>query len=345
MNQVHKEQLNSVENALANRQGLEVEIFGMEGIPDDIKQQHDQRVTQRYWEEQAERRAATGNPAPGGGGDFSKKPKFDKFDDLKSRLAAHKAKLAGGDTGDTTPMEGVQTSHSPAPPMAGSPVQGLPGAQTSPPPGLAHPYNAPQFQPPPFQQAAPFGQPGFGAPGTPQFPGQPSFQPPFQGSPPFNQGPYQPPPVPGANGHQRQGSIPGSSNLPQRPAFNAPQVNAAQFQQMHHGQAPGMPGANGHDGSATATSVDDLISSAAKNAVATTSAIPTGEPAADKKVKKEKDKNMRLIYADNETSPEEKMAQLPRYAFTPDRRPGTTLGSAIGSAGAAVTGTTRGDDI
>jgi hypothetical protein len=88
-----------------------------------------------------------------------------------------------------------------------------------------------------------------------------------------------------------------------------------------------------------------LISSAAKNAVATTSATSTGEPAADKKVKKEKDKNMRLIYADNETSPEEKMAQLPRYAFTPDRRPVTTLGSAIGSAGAAVTGTTRGDDI
>jgi hypothetical protein len=114
MNQVHKEQLNSVENALPNRQGLEVEIFGMEGIPDDIKQQHDQRVTQNYWEEQAQRRATTGNPAPGGRGDISKRPKFDKVDDLKARLAAHKARIAAGNSGAATPMEGVQASQSPA---------------------------------------------------------------------------------------------------------------------------------------------------------------------------------------------------------------------------------------
>merc|ERR1712230_233615 len=36
MNQVHKETLTSVDNSLPNRQGLEVEIFGMEGIPDDV---------------------------------------------------------------------------------------------------------------------------------------------------------------------------------------------------------------------------------------------------------------------------------------------------------------------
>ena len=37
-----------------------------------------------------------------------------------------------------------------------------------------------------------------------------------------------------------------------------------------------------------------------------------------KRPKKEKDsKGMKLIYSDNETSPEEKMARLPRYAFTP----------------------------
>lgn len=42
------------------------------------------------------------------------------------------------------------------------------------------------------------------------------------------------------------------------------------------------------------------------------------EPAsADKKGKKDKEKNMRMVYADTEVSPEEKMALLPRYAFVP----------------------------
>lgn len=114
MNQVHKEQLNHVENALPDRQGLEVEIFGMEGIPEEIKQRHDQRVTQSYWEEQAQRRADTGNPAPGGIGNLNKKPKLDGADSLKARLAAHKARVAAGISGSATPMEGVKASPSPA---------------------------------------------------------------------------------------------------------------------------------------------------------------------------------------------------------------------------------------
>ena len=43
MNQVHKETLTAIENALPNRVGLDVEIFGMEGIPEEIVQQHNQR--------------------------------------------------------------------------------------------------------------------------------------------------------------------------------------------------------------------------------------------------------------------------------------------------------------
>jgi hypothetical protein len=44
MNQVHKETLMSVDNSLPNRAGLEVEIFGMEGIPEDVVQAHNQRM-------------------------------------------------------------------------------------------------------------------------------------------------------------------------------------------------------------------------------------------------------------------------------------------------------------
>lgn len=76
--------------------------------------------------------------------------------------------------------------------------------------------------------------------------------------------------------------------------------------------------------SATASSLDDLVSGAAKDA---DNAAATAEPKAEvpkakesqeeKKSKKEKDKNMKLIYSDNDVSPEEKMAKMPRYAFAP----------------------------
>lgn len=52
MNQVHKENLSQVENALPNRQGLEVEIFGMEGIPQDILDQHRNRILQNFQQAQ-----------------------------------------------------------------------------------------------------------------------------------------------------------------------------------------------------------------------------------------------------------------------------------------------------
>ncbi|KAJ8104875.1 hypothetical protein ONZ43_g7650 [Nemania bipapillata] len=95
MNQVHKESLSSVENALPNRQGLDVEIFGMEGIPEDIVQQHNQRIIQNFYQAQAERYAATGNPPPGQSDKRpAKKVKAETVDDIKKRLAEHRARLA-----------------------------------------------------------------------------------------------------------------------------------------------------------------------------------------------------------------------------------------------------------
>lgn len=52
------------------------------------------------------------------------------------------------------------------------------------------------------------------------------------------------------------------------------------------------------------------------------------------KKEREKDKNTKLVYSDNEVSPEEKMAKLPRYAFSPDGKKSGVFGSA---ATAAVT--------
>jgi hypothetical protein len=42
------------------------------------------------------------------------------------------------------------------------------------------------------------------------------------------------------------------------------------------------------------------------------------DAAAEKKAKKEKP--IKMIYSDNELSPEEKMAMMPRYAFVPERK-------------------------
>jgi hypothetical protein len=100
---------------------------------------------------------------------------------------------------------------------------------------------------------------------------------------------------------------------------------------MHMGHPlPGttVPGStNGEKPEATAisSSIDDLISGAAKQADQAAATAKPADSAEEKPSKKDKSKQSRLVYSDNETSPEEKMAKLPRYAFDPDRRTETAL--------------------
>lgn len=92
MNQVHKETLHQVENALPNRQGLDVEIFGMEGVPHDMIEQHRNRIIQTFYQAQEERRVATGNPLPGQTHQHSrKKIKMETKEELLARLRAWRA--------------------------------------------------------------------------------------------------------------------------------------------------------------------------------------------------------------------------------------------------------------
>ena len=120
MTQVHKETLAVIENALPNRSGLEVEIFGMEGIPEEIVQSHQQRVLQTFAQAEAERRATTGNIGnDGNAANVSKKPKFEAPSDLKKRLADHKAKKAAEEaagissSGNNTPRGMADSAQSP----------------------------------------------------------------------------------------------------------------------------------------------------------------------------------------------------------------------------------------
>lgn len=90
--------------------------------------------------------------------------------------------------------------------------------------------------------------------------------------------------------------------------------------------------------STNATSLDDLLSGAAKDAdKADTVAAhkvehKVGELNEEKKSKKEKDKSTKLVYSDNEMSPEEKMAQMPRYAFAPNGMENNVSGGATTTA-------------
>lgn len=318
MNQVHKETLNTVDNALPNRANLDFEIFGMEGIPEDIAQQHNQRVLQAYYEAEAERRAATGNPpkgsGEGNGANGQKRIKTENIDDLKKRLAEFKARKAAGLPGHEVTMADAGAVQSPSTIQGDNAYVGhaiialdtadkrQPQGPSPPQGGFPHPgYGAPQFSPP---QA---------------FPGTPS---PYGGLPP------QPKP-----------SLPQAPHLPSRPTASVPYANQQQLQQMHQGMgAPPTPGANGNAADISA-SVDDLISSAIKP-TETPGAAAAAE-AADRKSKKT-DKNTRLVYDDNDVSPEEKMARLPKYHVDMSNKDKEE--KVLGDFGPSVTGTDRGYD-
>lgn len=92
MTQVHKENLTHVENANPGRQGLEIEIFGMEGVPADILDQHNQQVTQAHFAEEEERARITGNPVRGtyanGQAAPNKRPKINEtLEEIEARAA------------------------------------------------------------------------------------------------------------------------------------------------------------------------------------------------------------------------------------------------------------------
>ncbi|KAL4911304.1 hypothetical protein BDW74DRAFT_142741 [Aspergillus multicolor] len=338
MSQVHKEQLTAVDNALSNRSSLDVEIFGMEGVPEDVIQSHNQRVIAQFQQSEAERQAITGNPPSGAStssGQPAKKPKVENISDLKKRLAEHKAKKAeartGGSSGEATPVGAGQTPTTAGftqPPTTAAPAQAF--SYPQPYGGAGSPYQAtaspvyPNFSPGQSQYPPPtqYSTPGYSPQPVPGFGNTPS------------QFPQQQPPQinsPQATFAPRSGSLPSAPSLPQRPAVGAPQVNAYQLQQMHMGHplstaaVPGVADGEKPEATAFSSSVDDLISGAAKQADQAAAAPKPAEGAEEKPSKKDKSKQSRLVYSDNETSPEEKMAKLPRYAFVPDRRGETAL--------------------
>jgi hypothetical protein len=409
MSQVHKEQLSEVDNALPNRTSLDIEIFGMEGVPEDIVQAHNQRVLTQFQQAEAERRAATGNPPPGATkeGGQAKKPKLE-ISDLKKRLAEHKAKLASDKTteassGDVTPLGAGQSAVQPqtgfvstlfiewiARELTVSQGENFPVQQpASNVPNTQYPYQSSYGSANPSYQHTPSPvYPNYPSNGQQVPPPQPYGVSQYASPPQFQAGQTPPPYVTTASPHPfvqqqqlparthtppqslppyppRPGSLPAAPGLPQRPSFGGPQINTQPLPPMQHPlpgvPSPGIPQGYGQYApaagvatpAASATplsnSVDELISGAAKTAeTAQAQAVPSPAerpiPGEEKKAKKEKDKSKtRLVYSDNETSPEEKMAILPRYAYTPPHRGEAVLSDA--TVPAVARPTTNSDDV
>jgi len=105
MEQVHKETLEQVENALPGRESIDLEIFGTEGIPESEVAAHNQRIMAEYAQKEADRRAASGQS------NGPKKPKIDISkeldpEEIKKKLEAHKKAMASGGVTPVTPVGG-----------------------------------------------------------------------------------------------------------------------------------------------------------------------------------------------------------------------------------------------
>ncbi|KAF8057062.1 putative zinc finger protein [Lyophyllum atratum] len=203
--QVHKlepENLPRIENALPGRDGYEVEIFGMVGIPaPDIAD-----YKRRKEIELGLSAGSISQPPP-------KRPKVENRplteEELKAQLDAHKALMGVGPSTETAASESTSgavygapqtyaappTSNTPGPPMGMmSPPPGMPPPGFFPgglpPPGF--PGQPPPF--PPFMSGFPPGPPPPGFPMPPGFP--PGGPPPFPpgGPPGLARPPFPPPP-------------------------------------------------------------------------------------------------------------------------------------------------------
>lgn len=126
MEQVHKEVLEQVENALPGRESIDREIFGTEGIPESDVAAHNQRIIAEFSQKEADRRAASGQS------NGPKKPKIDIAkeldpEEMRKKLEAHKKAMAAGALTPGAPAAADSPGRSQSPgryEIQGSPQQG-----------------------------------------------------------------------------------------------------------------------------------------------------------------------------------------------------------------------------
>ncbi|KAI0748755.1 hypothetical protein C8Q80DRAFT_1319375 [Daedaleopsis nitida] len=326
--QVHKlepDNLPRIENALPGRDGYEVEIFGMEGIPaPDIAD-----YKRRKEIELGLNPGSITQPQ-------SKRPKVENRpfseDELKAQLEAHKA-LMGASEASAAPAipdaaSGAvfaapsQTYALPPTPGIPTPVMSPPGVPPMMPPG-APPF-MPGVPPPGFPGQPPFHLPGMPLPpGMPPPPGFPPM-PPFAGSPPpgmlppgappFPPGvrpPFPPPFMPGVPppGLPPPGFSPPPGVLP--PGMPMPPVPGASP------HPPGMPGAPAPSAPAPAAAAAQPVAPPQQPSSSVPPpplVLPNPQLA---QVNPSFKKGTNLKWSDPNFSPEESRSRNPRYYFPP----------------------------
>ncbi|THH08321.1 hypothetical protein EW145_g2786 [Phellinidium pouzarii] len=288
--QVHKlepENLPRIENALPGRDGYEVEIFGMEGIPAPDVADYKRR-------KEIELGLNPGTITQ----PQAKRPKIENKvytqEELHIQLEAHKALMGASE--NPAPI----ASDADSGPVVNAAPQTYSAAPTqiSPPPGSA-PQSVPPFPP-------------NGAPPHPM-PGQPPF-PPFLGAPGFPPGP----PPPGLNlppGFPPPGMMP--PGVPPFPLGMPPPGMGAQFPPWF------WTSANGPDPSsifsASGRHVELRPASGHEPSV-----HPRRPPIPNPNLKQENPelkKGQYLKYNDANYSPEENRAHDPKYYFSPQQAP------------------------
>ncbi|CCX30716.1 putative C2H2 finger domain protein [Pyronema domesticum] len=254
MEQVHKETLEQVENALPGRESIDLEIFGTEGIPESEVAAHNQRIMAEFAQKEADRRAASGQS------NGPKKPKIDISKELdpaeiKRKLEEHKKAMANGGITPVTPGGAMSPGRAQSPggfEAHGSPQvppHQVPYGQSPPPQFQQAPYAMPPQQNafPQPNAYPPANFPPQQAPPNP-YPAAPFQQPPFQPAPqpvPFGRGA----PQPQFNGYQQPpaGYPPAPYNGPpqqqqqHQPHFQPPARQHQQSSLPQPHQIPGLP--------------------------------------------------------------------------------------------------------
>ncbi|KAF8524041.1 hypothetical protein JB92DRAFT_2882581 [Gautieria morchelliformis] len=303
--QVHKldpDQLPRIENALPGRDGYEVEIFGMEGIPAPDVADYKRRKEQEL-----------GLPAgsisgSGKGLPQNKRPRIENRvlseDELRAQLQAHKALMGGGDA-----------APAPAPAHGGAVYNAAPQTYATPSAPPSVPPFPPGMMPPPGAGPFPGGPPpGFPGGPPPGFPGQPPFPPFPQGAgfPPGPPPPGFPFPPPGLLRPGQSPLPPGAPVPPFPPGGLTPGASGTPATQTSTPPQPSVPtsGAPAEVGNSTSQT---QAPAATVSSPRPRTPLPPNPPQSNPALKA----GTVLVWQEPNYSPVEKRAQHPKYRYVP----------------------------
>ncbi|XP_065325931.1 BUB3-interacting and GLEBS motif-containing protein ZNF207-like isoform X2 [Pelmatolapia mariae] len=285
--QVHKETIDSVPNAIPGRTDIELEIYGMEGIPDKDMQERRRTLEQKSQESQKKK--------------SNNQDDSDESDDDEAGPSAQQVTVVQAQAGYAAPM-----AQPGIPPVAGGPVIPPAGYQGMPPmmPGVPHMMHGM----PPAMPGMPPGMMPMGGMMPPMMPGIPPVPPHI-------------PPRPGIPHMAPAPAVTRPAAPAAQPAVTKPLFpSAAQAQQT----VPGVAGASSSLSTAASTDPPKATfpaytqpsvssSSTSSNPSSSTVAKPPATVTSKPATLTTTSATSKLIHPDEDISLEEMKAQLPRY--------------------------------